>query len=205
MMNDGILSKTFSLGSDVDVLLDKHKGGEANNLDIVEFLNKNSTPIKSEATDLDEENNIHIFLPNSESFYTGSNLLTIVNNEGPKTMKITDWLIDDPVALDKIRKEFKLKIDSKIFEILVSKLRAYHFEYYRNSLGLNMRIEFKGYDFPVKAVTLYMDKPVEFYKWWCNNKDQVLMTFQEKLTLFNKVYNLKPNLLKAEHRKIIKK
>jgi len=195
----------FFLGSDVDVLLDKHKGGEANNLNIIEFLNNNSTPIKSEATDLDEKNNIHIFLPNSESFYNSSNLLTIVNEQGPKTMKISEWLTDDPVALDKVRKEFKLKIDSKIFEILVSKLKAYHFEYFKNSLGLNMRIDFKGFDFPVKANIPYTDKPVEFYKWWCDNKEQVTMTFQEKLILFDKVYNLKPNLLKAEHRKTINK
>jgi RecQ family ATP-dependent DNA helicase len=195
----------FFLGSDVDVLLDKHKGGEANNLNIIEFLNNNSTPIKSEATDLDEKNNIHIFLPNAESFYNSSNLLTIVNEHGPKTMKISEWLTDDPVALDKVRKEFKLKIDSKIFEILVSKLKAYHFEYFKNSLGLNMRIDFKGFDFPVKANIPYTDKPVEFYKWWCDNKEQVTMTFQEKLILFNKVYNLKPNLLKAEHRKTINK
>ena len=195
----------FFLGSDVDVLLDKHKGGEANNLNIVDFLKNNSTPIKSEATDLDEKNNIHIFLPNSESFYNGSNLLTIENEEGPKTMKISEWLTDDPVALDKIRKEFKLRIDSKIFEILVSKLKAYHFEYFKNSLGLNMRIDFKGFDFPVKASIPYTDKPVEFYKWWCDNKEQITMTFQEKLILFDKVYNLKPNLLKAEHRKTINK
>jgi len=195
----------FFLGSDVDVLLDKHKGGEANNLNIIEFLSNNSTPIKSEATDLDEKNNIHIFLPNSESFYNSSNLLTIENELGPKTIKISEWLTDDPVALDKVRKEFKLKIDSKIFEILISKLKAYHFEYFKNSLGLNMRIDFKGFDFPVKANIPYTDKPVEFYKWWCDNKDQVNMTFQEKLILFDKVYHLKPNLLKAEHRKTINK
>ena len=195
----------FFLGSDVDVLLDKHKGGEANNLNIVDFLKNNSTPIKSDATDLDEKNNIHIFLPNSESFYNGSNLLTIENEQGPKTMKISEWLTDDPVALDKIRKEFKLRIDSKIFEILVSKLKTYHFEYFKNSLRLNIRIDFKGFDFPVKASIPYTDKPVDFYKWWCDNKEQVTMTFQEKLILFDKVYNLKPNLLKAEHRKTINK
>ena len=67
------------------------------------------------------------------------------------------------------------------------------------------RIDFKGFDFPVKASIPYTDKPVEFYKWWCDNKEQVTMTFQEKLILFDKVYNLKPNLLKAEHRKTINK
>jgi RecQ family ATP-dependent DNA helicase len=195
----------FFLGSDVDVLLEKHKGGEANNLNIIEFLTNNSTPIKSEATDLDEKNNIHIFLPNSESFYNSSNLLTIENELGPKTMKISEWLTDDPVALDKVRKEFKLKIDSKTFEILISKLKVYHFEYFKNSLGLNMRIDFKGFDFPVKASIPYTVKPIEFYKWWCDNKDQVNMTFREKLILFDKIYNLKPNLLKAEHRKMLNK
>jgi hypothetical protein len=195
----------FFLGSDVDVLLDKHKGGEANNLNILEFLNNNSTPISSEATDLDEKNNIHIFLPNAESFYNSSNLLTIEKEQGPKTMKISKWLTDDPIALDKVRKEFKLKIDSKIFEILVSKLKAYHFEYFRNSLGLNIRIEFKGYETQVKASTPYVEKPLDYYKWWCDNKDQVTMTFQEKLILFDKVYNLKPNLLKAEHLKVLNK
>ena len=195
----------FFLGSDVDILLDKYKGGKVNNLNIIEFLNDYSNPIKSEVTELDEKNNIHIFLPNAESFYNSTNLLTIKNDEGPRTMKISQWLSEDPVAFDKVRKEFKLKLDSKIFDILISKLKAYHFEYFRDSLGLNMRIDFKGYDFPVKANILFTDKPVEYYKWWCNNKDQVKMTFQEKLILFHKVYNLKPNLLKLEDRKLIKK
>lgn len=195
----------FFLGSDVDVLLDKHKGGEANNINIIEFLKNNSTPIKSEAIDVVEKNNIHIFLPNSESFYNSSNLLTIENEEGQRTMKISEWLVENPVAFDKVRKEFKLKIDSKVFDILVSKLKEYHFEYFKNSLGLNIRIDFKGFDFPVKASVIYTDNPVGFYKWWCENKDQVTMTFKEKLILFDKVYNLKPNLLKAEHRNKINK
>ena len=195
----------FFLGSDVDVLLEKHKGGEANNLNIIDFLTNNSTPLNLEATDLDEKNNIHIFLPKSESYYSSSNLLTIETKEGPKTLKITDWLTENPVALDKVRKAFKLKIDSKVFEILVSKLKAYHFDYFKNSLGLNIRIDFKGFDFPVKASVLYQDKPIEFYKWWIDNENEVKMSFQEKLILFGKVANLKPNLLKAEHRKIISK
>lgn len=195
----------FFLGSDVDVLLDKHKGGEANNLNIIEFLNNNSNPIKAESTELDEKNNIHIFHPNSELFYNSTNLLTIENEQGIRTMKISEWLSNDPVAFDKVRKEFNLKIDSKIFEILVSRLKNHHFEYFKNSLGLNMRIDFKGYDTPIKASIPYKDKPLEFYKWWCDNKDQVTMKFQEKLILFEKVFMQKPNVLKAEHRKIINK
>ncbi len=195
----------FFLGSDVDVLLDKHKGGEANNLNIIEFLDNNSTPIKAEATELNEKNNIHIFYPNSESFYNSTSLLTIDNEQGIRTMKISEWLVEDPVSFHTVFQKHKLKIDGKVFEILVSKLKANHFEHFRDSLGLNMRIDFKGYDKQVKASVPYKDKPVEFYRWWCNNKDQVTMNFQEKLILFDKVFMQKPNVLKAEHRKIINK
>ena len=195
----------FFLGSDVDVLLEKHKGGVANNLNIVEFLNNNTIPIKAEAKELDEKNNIHIFHPNSESFYKGSSLLTIENEQGIRTMKISEWLNNDPVSFHTIFQKYKLKIDGKIFEILVSKLKANHFEHFRDSLGLNMRIDFKGYDKQVKASIPYTDNPVEFYKWWCDNKDQVTMKFQEKLILFDKVFMEKPNVLKSEHRKLIKK
>lgn len=195
----------FFLGSDVDVLLDKHKGGEANNLHIIEFLNNNSIPIKAEATELDEKHNIHIFHPNSESFYNFSSLLTIENEQGVRTMKISEWLIEDAVSFHTIFQKHKLKIDGKIFEILVSKLKANHFEYFRDSLGLNMRIDFKGYDTHVKASVPYNDKPVEFYKWWCENKDQVTMKFQEKLILFDKVFMENSSLLKREHRKLINK
>lgn len=195
----------FFLGSDVDILLDKHKGGEANNLNIVEFLNNNSKPIKAVATELDEKNNIHIFHPNSESFYNSTNLLTIENEQGIRTMKISEWLVQDPVSFHTVFQKHKLKIDGKIFEILVSKLKANHFEHFRDSLGLSMRIDFKGYEKQVKASSPYTEKPVEFYKWWCDNKDQVTMKFQEKLILFDKVFMQKPTVLKSEHRKILNK
>lgn len=195
----------FFLGSDVDILLDKHKGGDANNLNIVEFLTNNSTPIKSEVTDLDKKNNIHIFKPNSETLYNSFNLLTIENDKEIRTMKVSEWLTNDPVSFHQISQEFKLRIDGKTFEILVSKLKASHFIYFRDSLGLNMKIDFKGFAFPVKASIPYTDKPIEFYKWWLDHKDDLTMKFQEKLILFDKVYMQKSNILKSEHRKMINK
>ena len=101
--------------------------------------------------------------------------------------------------------EFNFKIDSSVFDILVSRLRADHFEYFKNSLGLSFKINFKGYEYPVKASIPYKDDPVEFYKWWCNNTDQVSMKFQEKIILFDKVFFINPKLLKLEHKKLINK
>ena len=195
----------FFLGSDVDSLLENHKGGEANNIDIIHFLKENSEPLNSEPEIIDDKNNIHIFHPSYESFYRDSDLLTIENELGVNTMRVTEWITKDPVSFDKVRKEFSLKLDSKVFEILVSKLRGNHFEYFKKSLGLNMRIEFKGYENLVKAIIPYKDQPIDFYKWWCDNANEIIMTFQERLSLFIKVYELNPKILKSEHKKLINK
>lgn len=195
----------FFLGSDVDILLDKYKGGEANNLDIIEFLTNNSKPVNAKVIELDEGNNIHIFHPIAGSYYDSSNLITIENELGTRTMKISEWLFKDPVSFDIVQRKHKLKIDNKTFDTLISKLRANHFDYFRDTRRLEMRITFKGYDTPVKASVPYKDCPVEFYKWWCANSDKVTLSFQEKIILFDKVFMQKPKVLKSEHRKLIKK
>ena len=92
------------------------KGNRLNVIEGIEFLENNSTPIKAEATELDEKNNIHIFHPNSESFYNSTSLLTIDNEQGIRTMKISEWLVEDPVSFHTIFQKHKLKIDGKIFE-----------------------------------------------------------------------------------------
>lgn len=57
-------------------------------------------------------------------------LLTLETETGEQTMTISKWLSSDPVTFDKIRRKLDLKIDSEVFEILVSKLRANHAEYF---------------------------------------------------------------------------
>lgn len=120
-------------------------------------------------------------------------------------MKVTEWLSKDPVSFHKAHKEFNLKIDSKVFEILVSKLNTYHFEYFKESLGLNMRINFKGFDTPIKAIVPYTNTPLEFYKWWCENPNEVHMKIKEKLKLFDKVNLIKETALKPQHKRMINK
>jgi hypothetical protein len=195
----------FFLGSDVDILLDKYQGGAVNNIDVIDFLKKNSQPLKTEPNKLDNKSNIHIFQPRKDAFYRESDLLTIESEESINTLKISQWLSKDPVLFDTIRKEYNLKIDSKIFEILVSKLKANHFEYFKKSLGLNMRIEFKGYDKTVKASVPYKNQPVEFYKWWLKNQDKVHLTLKEKIQLFDKVNLSNPQILVRDHKKLINK
>jgi ATP-dependent DNA helicase RecQ len=120
-------------------------------------------------------------------------------------LRISQWLHEDPVSFDKIRREFKIKINKDTFNLLVSKLRANHPEYFKDALGLHVRIDFKGYDCPVKAIIPYNNSPMDFYKWWCLNQGLINMSLSEKIRLFDKVLMEDPKLLKREHRRMINK
>lgn len=195
----------FFLGSDVDLLLEKYKGGEANNIDIIETLKKKDLTKVEVQTNLDDDSNVHVFFPTTEITYSLKDLLTIENENGKRTMRVSEWLKDDPVSFDIIRRENLLKINKEVFDFLISKLRADHPNYFKEALGLKTRIGFKGYDRPVQASVPYSTQPVEFYKWWCSNEDFVNMTFEEKIKLFDKVYVIKPTTLKKEHKRLINK
>lgn len=120
-------------------------------------------------------------------------------------MRISEWLKEDPISFDLVRREKCLKVNTEVFKILISKLRASHNDYFINALGLNARIKFNGYNKPVQASVPYKDKPVEFYKWWYSNQNLINMTFAEKIVLFDKVYQTKPSELNKEHKQLIKK
>jgi len=137
--------------------------------------------------------------------YSMKDPLTIKNAEGEKTMLVTNWLSEDPVSFDIFRKEKKINIDTEVFNIMVSKLRAFHPQYFSDALGLKTKIKFKGHDYPVPAIVPYSNNPIEFYKWWCANQLLVHMSFKEKVLLFEKVFNEKPDTLKKEHKQLIAK
>ena len=195
----------FFLGSDVDALLNKHKGGDANNLNIIEFLNNNSTPNNSPITEILEEIQTHIFLPNKKSFYNSTRLLTLEIEDQKHTMKICDWIVKQPHIFHQALTENELSITRDDYDKLFLKLKKNHKEYYRKILGLNILIDIKNNNNLIKAIVPYKDNPIEFYNWWCENQDQITMKFQEKLILFDKVFMQKPKVLKAEHRRIINK
>ena len=195
----------FFLGSDVDPLLDKYKGGEANNIDIIETLKKKDLTQVEINTCQDDDSNIHIFHPSADRVYFPKDLMTIEMEKTVRTMRVSEWLREDPVSFDKVRKEKSLKVSKEVFEVLVSKLRAHHPDYFKNALGIRTRIHFSGYDRPVQAIIPYKDHPVDFYKWWCNHPDNVNMTFKERIKLFDNVYIENPKLLKKEHKRQINK
>jgi len=157
------------------------------------------------SSDKDEDSNVNIFHPNADRYYFLKDLLTITNDNGIRTLRVSEWLREDPISFDIVRRETPLKVNKEVFDLLISKLRANHPDYFKDALGLKTRIEFKGYDRLVQASVPYSTQPVEFYKWWCSNQDLVNMTFEEKIKLFDKVYMTKPTELKREHKRLINK
>jgi ATP-dependent DNA helicase RecQ len=153
----------------------------------------------------DNHNGIHSSDSDNNKVYYLRDSLTIENDEGTKTMRVSQWLTEDPVTFDKWRRANNVRVNSEVFDILVSKLKAYHHTYFIEALGLKTRIKFKDYDLPVQAIVPYSNKPLEFYKWWCSNQELVTMSLKEKIILFQKVFIIKPGALKREHMRIINK
>lgn len=195
----------YFLGEDVDMLKENYESNQSNELDIIKHLKKKAKKLKGDYSDKSkkEDNNIHIFKANSEIYYNMDNLLTIEVDGNKETLKVSEWLNHNPVAFDKEKRKHQLTIDKSVFDILSNRLKLHHYDYFKKSLGLKLRINFKGYDKSMKALVPYKNKPVEFYKWWCDNKNEVHLSFKEKILLFDKVGLLKPNILKAEHKKLI--
>ena len=193
----------FFLGSDNDDLEKKYIGADiSNKMDLLEHL-RSITPVVSEnSLETSDDEGLNFFPPNPNTWYEQSSMLTIETPEGKTTRRISEWLMKDPVMLDKVRAKYNLKFDNEVFNIMVSKIRQ-NKEYFTEARGLKVRIEFKGYTGLVQAIVPYKDKPLEFYKWWCKNEEKVCLTYAEKINLFLRVKALKPEALLKEHKKLI--
>lgn len=193
----------FFLGESNDELFAKYPGGERNHINIVSYVKNHMGDIQGafSASKKKCKNGIRTFAPKEGKKYYSNDMLTI---DG-QTRRVGKWLIEDPIELDKVRRKYNLSIEKEIFTVLMSKLRNYHFPYYRDSIGLKLKIEFPGYNQPVMAGIPYKDSPIKFYTWWRKNEDKVAMSKKELIELLIKVNKENPNALIKKHREIISK
>lgn len=193
----------FFLGESNDELFAKYPGGERNHIDIVSYVKSHMGESYQESSKSMNKgkNGISTFEPKEGKKYYSNDLLTI---DG-LTRRVGKWLIEAPMELDKVRRKFNLSIDKEIYTVLMSKLRNYHFPYYRDSVGLKLKIDFPGYDQPVMASVPYQNEPVKFYTWWRKNEDKVAMSKKELIELLIKVNEMNPNALVKKHREILAK
>ena len=196
------LIEDFFLGESNDELIARYPAGEKNHIDIILYVRDHINHAQSDdgPTQIGG-GGIPTFEPKQHQKYTVQDLLTI----DEKTQKVSKWLRDDPVELDKVRREYNLSFEPELFKVLMSKLRTEHFPYYRDVLRLNLLIEFPGYDRPVAAKIPYQDTPVKFYRWWRKNDDKICMNKSEIIGLLIKVNQQKPNALIKKHQQILEK
>ena len=88
----------------------------------------------------------------------------------------------------------------------MSKLE-HNFEYYKEIMGLNLKIKFSKNGKPTQAKILYDSEPVKFYKWWKKpeNNNSVYMTYKEKIELFFRVYERDEDVLLTRDKRMIGK
>ena len=144
---------------------------------------------------------LNIFTPVENDFYTNGRLLTI----GEETKTTLNWVREDPVEFDKIRRKYSLRIEGATMSKLTKILQVEHFEYLRDLFGLRLRISFPGYDSEVEAKVVYDDDPVKFYKWWKKNMEKVYLTKKDMLLLFIRVNDKEPSALLKAHKEILLK
>ena len=193
----------FFLGESNDELFAKYPGGERNHIDIVTYVKNHIGESKQgyNTSKKKGKTGIRTFEPREGKKYFSNDMLTI---DGI-TRRVGKWLIEAPMELDKIRRKFNLSIDKEMYTILMSKLKNYHFPYYRDSVGLKLKIEFPGYEQPVMASVPYKNEPVKFYTWWKKNENKVTMSKKELIELLIKVNELHPTSLVKKHKELLSK
>lgn len=137
--------------------------------------------------------------PDKEKVYFSSDLLTLDCEEGPVTLKVSEWLLRDPVRIHKmIVKDKSIQVDQyEVFAPLVSKLRRADFEYYKRITGLKMPVDFPGYPADIPAKIPFDTDPVAFYKWWRKGKNEhrVYLSPAYQFMLFQRVSKTDPKVM----------
>lgn len=194
----------FFLGNDVDELKEIYPGEEQQRVDIIKELKavKKTTGLNNNIEPKGIKNE---FSPNEGSYYNFNNLITLESNGKKETLTVQKWLVKDPVAFNEAYSNHKLKLDSEVFKVLASKLRADHSDYLDQKLGSKKKIQFPGIEGYVKALVPLKNEPLKFYKWWSKNPNQVNLSFREKIELFNKVYYESKSTLLIKHKNLINK
>lgn len=183
----------FFLGASVNELMEAYPScGGSNDVDIVSLL-KEKTGCSCDDCSVDPDDSGSSeggsgnddYSPRDNEIYGAHRLLTI----NGKTQTVQEWENSDPVALMETITAHKLYLKDN-YRNLIRRLAKDHYEFLRDTLGLDLEIDFPGRG-PVKASIPYQDEPVKFYLWWKKNRDKVTMSVGEKIRLFDKVEELK--------------
>ena len=143
------------------------------------------------------------FPPHSGTYKQTDKLTLEVGGESV-TRTIAEWIAVDPVTLHKAVVAKTIYVDKQdVYLPLISRVKVADIQYYARFMGLRNIVSVTGWNKPVMAKTALNENPVKFYKWWATHRDIVYIPLQEKITLFETVYQKSPSILKAEDLKMI--
>lgn len=135
----------------------------------------------------------------SEKIYLSVDELTLETEDGPRTMKLGNWISADPIRIHKlIVKDKVLHVDEmEVLRPLESKLRKADPDYYKRWIGLKLVIDYPGYSSGIVASIPFENDPVGFYKWWRKggHEDKVYLSLGRQIQLFQKVSMMDPKLI----------
>lgn len=201
----------YFLGSEIDELFRKFPGNSITTTNL-EFKPFENLQISSDSKSLGEVKVNKISFPTTNFFpqkgysYNSGSIITLNISEVISTHKITEWIVINPVELHKAMIKLGFKIEKSPYEILMSVLQARHKTYLDGYLE-NDRvaiIKIDGHEVNLKVPGWIKSHPIEFYKWWCKNRDKIKITISEKIQLLFRVKDLNQNLLTSEDKLFIK-
>ncbi|NMA72799.1 MAG: hypothetical protein GX963_01285 [Bacteroidales bacterium] len=142
------------------------------------------------------------FLPQSDQVYGINNRMSILVDETYVTRRVDEWLTDDPLSLAKVKHKYKFELEPHLNRILFERLRRIPNEK-KKFLGLDLNIDFPGYDSPIPASIPYNRYPLKFYKWWIENQDLITLSFKERLSLIDQVNMIDKSVLLPKHQALM--
>lgn len=142
------------------------------------------------------------FPPQSDKMYGVNNRMSILVGDEYVTRRVDEWLTNDPLSLAKVKHQCKFELEPHLNRILFERLRRIPNEE-KKFLGLELNIDFPGYDAPIPASIPYNRYPLKFYKWWIDNQDLISLSFKERLSLIDQVNMIDKSVLLPKHQALM--
>jgi hypothetical protein len=188
----------------MDTLITDFPGEDPTDTDIMEELKKKDLPPVDHDPGMAAQATLHLFPPQSGRTYHLQDRMTLDIDGKPETLKIDEWIRKDPVRLHATLKSEKFCLYRDAYDILMSKLRAEHTDYYVKIMRLNILIKIREQDPYVRASVPYDIEPLKFYQWWIKDEKKVHMSHAESIILFQKVNMINPRILLKRHEKMLR-
>ena len=185
----------FFLGTEVDELIEKYPSTTAKNqIDLVSVISE----LESEEIVFVPKKKVNILKRESQAgSYNIDDSVTIEVDGKFVSNSVSRWLTNDLITFHQFVGKNRISLKDDAFDIMRSKLMQ-NKPYFTKIQGIKKRIKFHGYDKTVQVSVLLKDNPTKFYKWWCDNPEEVYLPMKEKLILLIKIRSLGNRLLKRD-------